>query len=103
MNSWKLRKFCKLSTTAIIFSSLDDFLYIIINLSTSWCYFQFQEVETVLQEQTEDDKKREFELADVLDYIKTGVEAIIEDQVTSRFEAQELKVSWMVATCRNQL
>lgn len=36
--------------------------------------------------------KREFELADVLDYVKTGVEAIIEDQVTSRFEAEELKV-----------
>lgn len=43
----------------------------------------------------EDSKKREFELADVLDYIKTGVEAIIEDQVTSRFEAQELKVSFL--------
>jgi len=28
----------------------------------------------------------------VLDYVKTGVEAIIEDQVTSRFEAEELKV-----------
>lgn len=37
--------------------------------------------------------KREFELADVLDYVKTGVEAIIEDQVTSRFEAEELKVN----------
>lgn len=41
-----------------------------------------------------DNTKREFELAYVLDYIKTGVEAIIEDQVTSRFEAQELKVAY---------
>jgi hypothetical protein len=27
-----------------------------------------------------------------LDYIRSGVEAIIEDEVTSRFEAEELKV-----------
>jgi len=27
-----------------------------------------------------------------LDYIRAGVEAIIEDEVTSRFEAEELKV-----------
>lgn len=36
--------------------------------------------------------KREFEPAICLDYIKAGVEAIIEDEVTSRFEAEELKV-----------
>jgi len=36
--------------------------------------------------------RREFQLSDCLDYIKAGVEAIIEDQVTSRFEAEELKV-----------
>ncbi|KAE9533072.1 hypothetical protein AGLY_009500 [Aphis glycines] len=45
--------------------------------------------------------KREFELADVLDYVKTGVEAIIEDQVTSRFEAEELK-SWNMLTRTNR-
>nr|CAD7454532.1 unnamed protein product [Timema tahoe] len=44
--------------------------------------------------------KREFELADCLDYIKTGVEAIIEDQVTMRFEAEELK-SWNLLTRTN--
>lgn len=36
--------------------------------------------------------KREFKPAICLDYIKAGVEAIIEDEVTSRFEAEELKV-----------
>ncbi|KAG8263624.1 hypothetical protein J6590_029102 [Homalodisca vitripennis] len=36
--------------------------------------------------------RRDFKLADCLDFIKAGVEAIIEDQVTSRFEAEELKV-----------
>jgi glycerol-3-phosphate O-acyltransferase 3/4 len=35
---------------------------------------------------------REFELSDCLDYVKAGVEAIIEDQVTMRFETEELKV-----------
>lgn len=33
-----------------------------------------------------------FDPAFCLDYIKAGVEAIIEDEVTSRFEAEELKV-----------
>lgn len=36
--------------------------------------------------------KSEFELSDCLDFVKAGVEAIIEDQVTLRFEAEELKV-----------
>jgi glycerol-3-phosphate O-acyltransferase 3/4 len=36
--------------------------------------------------------KREFELSDCLNFVKAGVEAIIEDQVTLRFEAEELKV-----------
>lgn len=40
--------------------------------------------------------KREFEPAICLDYIKAGVEAIIEDEVTSRFEAEELKVMFIV-------
>jgi len=34
----------------------------------------------------------EFELSGCLDYVKAGVEAIIEDQVTMRFETEELKV-----------
>lgn len=39
--------------------------------------------------------KREFELADCFEFVKAGVEAIIEDQVTSRFEAEELRVNVM--------
>ncbi len=35
---------------------------------------------------------REFELEDILDYIKTGIAAVIEDEVTQRFVAEELKV-----------
>lgn len=46
--------------------------------------------------------KREFELSDCLDFIKVGVEAIIEDQVTSRFEAEELK-SWNLLTRTNRV
>ncbi len=36
---------------------------------------------------------REFELEDILDYIKTGIASVIEDEVTQRFVAEELKVS----------
>lgn len=36
--------------------------------------------------------QREFELDDVLDYIKTGIGSIIEDEVTQRFDSEELKV-----------
>lgn len=49
------------------------------------------------EEETEEDVKdnkekyKDFDLSNVFDYIKVGVEAIIEDQVTSRFEAEELK------------
>ena len=35
---------------------------------------------------------REFELEDILDYIKTGIGSVIEDEVTQRFVAEELKV-----------
>ncbi|XP_054272832.1 glycerol-3-phosphate acyltransferase 3 [Macrosteles quadrilineatus] len=45
--------------------------------------------------------RREFQLSDCLNYIKAGVEAIIEDQVTSRFEAEELK-SWNLLTRTNR-
>ncbi|KAK9879247.1 hypothetical protein WA026_004097 [Henosepilachna vigintioctopunctata] len=39
----------------------------------------------------EKEEFKDFELSSVVDYIKVGVEAIIEDQVTSRFQAEELK------------
>ncbi|XP_060523488.1 glycerol-3-phosphate acyltransferase 4 isoform X1 [Cylas formicarius] len=42
-----------------------------------------------------------FELSTILDYIKSGVESIIEDQVTSRFEAEELK-NWNLLIRTNQ-
>lgn len=45
--------------------------------------------------------KREFELSDCLDYVKAGVESIIEDQVTMRFETEELK-SWNLLTRTNR-
>uniref|UniRef100_A0A0A9Y043 Glycerol-3-phosphate acyltransferase 4 n=2 Tax=Lygus hesperus TaxID=30085 RepID=A0A0A9Y043_LYGHE len=45
--------------------------------------------------------KREFQLADCFDLVKAGCEAIIEDQVTSRFEAEELK-SWNLLTRTNR-
>lgn len=35
---------------------------------------------------------REFELDDILDYIKTGIASVIEDEVTQRFVAEELPV-----------
>ena len=44
--------------------------------------------------------QREFDLSDVLDYVKTGVACIIEDEVTQRFEAEELK-SWNLLTRTN--
>lgn len=34
---------------------------------------------------------KDFQLSNVISYIRSGIEAIIEDQVTSRFEAEELK------------
>ena len=39
-----------------------------------------------------DSFQREFELDDVYPYIKTGIASIIEDEVTQRFVAEELKV-----------
>ena len=36
--------------------------------------------------------KHEFNMSDCLDYINAGMEAIIEDEVTQRFVAEELKV-----------
>ncbi|XP_001605445.1 glycerol-3-phosphate acyltransferase 3 isoform X1 [Nasonia vitripennis] len=45
--------------------------------------------------------KREFEPAICLGYIRAGIEAIIEDDVTSRFEAEELK-NWNLLTRTNR-
>ncbi|KZC13082.1 Glycerol-3-phosphate acyltransferase 3 [Dufourea novaeangliae] len=45
--------------------------------------------------------KKEFEPTICLEYIKAGVEAIIEDEVTSRFEAEELK-NWNLLTRTNR-
>ncbi|CAB0041661.1 unnamed protein product [Trichogramma brassicae] len=42
--------------------------------------------------------KREFEPAICLDYIRAGIESIIEDDVTSRFEAEELKMCFILLT-----
>lgn len=33
-----------------------------------------------------------YELCDAIPYLKAGIEAIVEDQISSRFEAEELKV-----------
>nr|CAH7723038.1 unnamed protein product [Callosobruchus chinensis] len=44
-----------------------------------------------VDEAKEEKESPNFELSTVFDYIKVGIEAIIEDQVTSRFEAEELK------------
>ncbi|XP_034235519.1 glycerol-3-phosphate acyltransferase 3-like isoform X3 [Thrips palmi] len=50
---------------------------------------------------SEDKLKRDFELSDCFEFVKAGVEAIIEDQVTSRFEAEELR-SWNLLTRTNR-
>ncbi|XP_039953262.1 glycerol-3-phosphate acyltransferase 4 isoform X1 [Bactrocera tryoni] len=47
------------------------------------------------------DEEMRFNLEKCLDYIKAGVESIIEDEVTSRFEAEELK-SWNLLTRTNR-
>lgn len=49
----------------------------------SWLIYVF-----VFQKKYE---KYDFDLSNIFDYVKVGMEAIIEDQVTSRFEAEELK------------
>uniref|UniRef100_A0A1L8EDT9 Putative phosphate acyltransferase n=1 Tax=Haematobia irritans TaxID=7368 RepID=A0A1L8EDT9_HAEIR len=47
------------------------------------------------------DENISFHFEGCLDYIKAGVEAIIEDEVTSRFEAEQLK-SWNLLTRTNR-
>ncbi|XP_076678072.1 glycerol-3-phosphate acyltransferase 4 isoform X6 [Andrena cerasifolii] len=56
--------------------------------------------ETLIRRDSFETLKREFEPAICLEYIKAGVEAIIEDEVTSRFEAEELK-NWNLLTRTN--
>ncbi|XP_076678071.1 glycerol-3-phosphate acyltransferase 4 isoform X5 [Andrena cerasifolii] len=55
---------------------------------------------TLIRRDSFETLKREFEPAICLEYIKAGVEAIIEDEVTSRFEAEELK-NWNLLTRTN--
>lgn len=43
----------------------------------------------------------DFKIEDCLEYLKSGIEAIIEDDVTSRFEAEELK-NWNLLTRTNR-
>ncbi|KAL9918622.1 glycerol-3-phosphate acyltransferase 4 isoform X2 [Glossina fuscipes] len=47
------------------------------------------------------DEKISFNFEECLDYIKAGVEAIIEDEVTSRFEAEQLR-SWNLLARTNR-
>ena len=49
----------------------------------------------------EKEKTFDFKIEDCLEYIKSGMEAVIEDDVTSRFEAEELK-SWNLLTRTNR-
>jgi glycerol-3-phosphate O-acyltransferase 3/4 len=58
----------------------------------------------ILQESSTDCNKplnNDFKLDDCLEYVKSGMEAIIEDDVTSRFEAEELK-NWNLLTRTNR-
>lgn len=49
----------------------------------------------------QNEKHFDFQLSNGLDFIKSGMEAIIEDEVTSRFEAEELK-NWNLLTRTNR-
>lgn len=53
--------------------------------------------ESEQEEQPKEEKQLDFNLSNCLDYVKAGMEAIIEDEVTSRFEAEELK-NWNLLT-----
>ncbi|XP_060659172.1 glycerol-3-phosphate acyltransferase 3 isoform X3 [Drosophila nasuta] len=61
------------------------------------------EAQESAHDKTNGTKKEEicFDFENCLDYVKSGVEAIIEDDVTSRFEAEELK-SWNMLTRTNR-
>lgn len=58
---------------------------------------------SIIRESNNDDDNEslEFNLTNCLEYVKSGMEAIIEDEVTSRFEAEELK-NWNLLTRTNR-
>lgn len=56
---------------------------------------------TYARAHTQGEETFDFRLANCLDYVKAGVESIIEDEVTSRFEAEELK-NWNLLTRTNR-
>lgn len=48
-----------------------------------------------------DYEKKDFHLSDICDFIKVGVQAIVDDEVTKRFDAEELP-SWNLLTRTNK-
>ncbi|OXA38487.1 glycerol-3-phosphate acyltransferase 3 [Folsomia candida] len=48
------------------------------------------------------DDNADFELSDIFEFIHSGIEAIVEDQVTQRFASEELK-SWNLLTRTNRV
>lgn len=50
------------------------------------------EIASIPKNRSFDSLKNDFILSDCLDFVHAGVEAIIEDEVTGRFVAEELKV-----------
>ncbi|CAL4128897.1 unnamed protein product, partial [Meganyctiphanes norvegica] len=55
----------------------------------------------VVNQQDDDARStREFDLSDCIDFIRTGMEAIVDDEVTKRFSAEEL-TSWNFLTRTN--
>lgn len=63
--------------------------------------FQFLKSDVFLFQDNNErlDDTHEFGLGDCLDYIRTGMEAIVDDEVTKRFSAEELTVSCISCTC----
>ncbi|CAL1261514.1 unnamed protein product [Larinioides sclopetarius] len=59
------------------------------------------EVPSIPRNRSYDTLKKEFHLWDTTDFIKSGIEAIIEDEVTKRFAAAELP-SWNLLTRTNK-
>jgi len=40
------------------------------------------------------EERADFEFSDIFEFVQSGIEAIVNDQVTQRFVAEELKVSY---------
>lgn len=74
-----------------MFNRYQENIYTYLWLIVQWIENIFL-LQTLIRRDSFETLKREFKPAICLDYIKAGVEAIIEDEVTSRFEAEELKV-----------